>query len=158
MYKLWKKIILYWRRKRKTKTAKGRTKKKHEEELKQRQKQYEEAHKYDRIDSLYDEEMKKINNEYDNVFSKYKSSGYKEGAPLKSLKPKFKIMSKDLYNKKNGKIEIPNCSICLQKIKSGQMIYLLPCKHLLHNVCGDSWFKNKTECPYCRRYVYYTPW
>ena len=45
--------------------------------------------------------MKKMNKEYDNIFSKYKS-GYKEDVPLKSLKPKFKIMNKDLYNKKNG--------------------------------------------------------
>ena len=103
MYKLWKKIILSEEEREKLKQQKEEQKKKHEEELKQRQKQYEEAHKYDRIDSLYDEEMKKINNEYDNVFSKYKSSGYKEGAPLKSLKPKFKIMSKDLYNKKMEK-------------------------------------------------------
>ena len=40
-------------------------------------------------------------------------------------------------------MDIPNCSICLQKIKSGQMIYLLACKHLLHKICGDDWFKKK---------------
>ena len=79
-----KKLFYTEEEREKLKQQKEEQKKKHEEELKQRQKQYEEAHKYDRIDSLYDEEMKKISNEYDNVFSKYKSSGYKEGAPLKS--------------------------------------------------------------------------
>ena len=53
------------------------------------------------------------------------SYGNNKDISLKSLKPKFKIMSKDLYNKKNGKIEISDCSICLKKIKSGQMIYIL---------------------------------
>ena len=42
------------------------------------------------MDSLYDEEMKKINAEYDNIFSKYKSSSNKESAPLKSQKPNLK--------------------------------------------------------------------
>ena len=69
--------------------------------------------------------MKKTNQDYNNIFSKMNSYGNNKDISLKSLKPKFKIMSKDLYNKKNGKIEISDCSICLKKIKSGQMIYIL---------------------------------
>ena len=84
-----KKVFYTEEEREKLKQQKEEQKKKHEEELKQKQKLYEEAQK----ESLYNEEMKKRDEEYNKIFSKYKSSG---DAPLKTLKPKFKIMSKDL--------------------------------------------------------------
>ena len=101
------------------------------------------------------EEMNKINNDYNEIFFLLDSYGNNKNMSLKDLKPKFQLMNKKLYEKRNGKLEAPICAVCLKKIKSGTMIYLLACKHILHKPCADDWFKTKTECPYCRRYVYF---
>ena len=60
-------------------------------------------------------------------------------------------MTLNLYNKKNDKLEPPDCCICLDEILYGQFIYLLSCNHLFHTECAYKWFKKKSECPYCRK-------
>ena len=124
-------------------------------ELKIEQKKDSARDYLNQLEILHQEEMNKINNEYNEVFSKLDSYGKISNISLKDLKPKFQLMNKKLYIKNNGKLEPPNCAICLKKIKSGQMINLLACKHIFHKTCSDEWFKNKTECPYCKRYVYF---
>ena len=47
--------------------------------------------------------MKKTNQDYNNIFSKMNSYGNNKDISLKSLKPKFKIMSKDFIIKKTEK-------------------------------------------------------
>ena len=141
------------------KNTESKPKQKKFKELTQEQKEEQEKEKERNykiyLDYLHEQKMQEINDEFNKIFSKKNIYDNLQNFSLKELKPKFKMMKKELYNKKNGKLEAPKCGICLNKIKSGQMIYLLACKHIIHKVCGDDWFKKKTECPYCRRYVYY---
>jgi len=39
------------------------------------------------------------------------------------------------------------CTICLAKIKEGQMARELPCSHVFHKNCVDKWLKTNSRCP-----------
>lgn len=41
-----------------------------------------------------------------------------------------------------------NCAICWEKMESARK---LPCTHLFHNSCLQSWLEQDTSCPTCRR-------
>ena len=44
------------------------------------------------------------------------------------------------------------CSICHEDIKEGERVCLLSdCNHGFHNTCINKWFKEKHECPVCRK-------
>ena len=68
---------------------------------------------------------------------------------LNKLK-KFKMSEK--YCKKNnkGKLELPNCCICISDINKGEETVLLPCGHMFHWKCCYSWLKENNTCPVCR--------
>ena len=68
---------------------------------------------------------------------------------LKKLK-KFKLTEKYCKNDKKGKLELPNCCICLSEIEIGKEAMLLPCGHLFHYKCSYNWLKNNNTCPMCR--------
>jgi len=40
-----------------------------------------------------------------------------------------------------------NCAICWEKMESARK---LPCTHLFHNSCLQSWLEQDTSCPTCR--------
>jgi len=40
-----------------------------------------------------------------------------------------------------------NCAICWEKMESARK---LPCAHLFHNSCLQSWLEQDTSCPTCR--------
>jgi hypothetical protein len=42
------------------------------------------------------------------------------------------------------------CSICLEKFKSGSSITILPCGHVFTTNCIDEWFCKELTCPECR--------
>ena len=42
------------------------------------------------------------------------------------------------------------CSVCLAKYKQGETVSALPCKHIFHDDCIQSWFRNNDSCPLCR--------
>ncbi|KAL1567014.1 RING-type E3 ubiquitin transferase [Salvia divinorum] len=47
-----------------------------------------------------------------------------------------------------------SCTICLQKIKNGQVGRWLPrCKHTFHVECIDGWLMRQASCPICRTHV-----
>ena len=52
--------------------------------------------------------------------------------------------------KKNGKLELPNCCICQCEIELGKEIVLLPCGHMYHWDCCLQWLKTNNTCPICR--------
>jgi hypothetical protein len=41
------------------------------------------------------------------------------------------------------------CAICLETLKAGNWISLLPCGHIFHTQCVFAWFYQKRVCPYC---------
>ena len=68
---------------------------------------------------------------------------------LKKLK-KFNMNEKYCKKDKNGKIELPNCCICLTEIQKGENTVLLPCGHMFHWKCCLTWLKKNNTCPMCR--------
>ncbi len=77
------------------------------------------------------------------------SSGPTEDKSLKKLK-RFQLTNKYCKKGKNGKIELPNCCICLSEIAKGQETVLLPCGHMFHWKCCLNWLKKNNTCPMCR--------
>ena len=63
---------------------------------------------------------------------------------------KFKLSDKYCKKAKGGKLELPNCCICLNEIKKGKETILLPCAHIFHYKCCLEWLKNNNTCPMCR--------
>lgn len=77
-----------------------------------------------------------------------------------------RVLSESLNNQANDKnknIEIDikprlvkhtkRCSICQEKITSGQQTIHLKCKHYFHYECINEWVKHKTSCPNCRKEI-----
>ncbi|XP_039121378.1 probable E3 ubiquitin-protein ligase RHG1A [Dioscorea cayenensis subsp. rotundata] len=46
--------------------------------------------------------------------------------------------------------EAVSCMICLEEFVAGVEVKRLPCSHLFHGGCIDSWFVRKDSCPLCR--------
>jgi len=68
---------------------------------------------------------------------------------LEKLK-KFSMNEKYCKKDKKGKIELPNCCICLTEIQKGEKTVLLPCGHMFHWKCCLTWLKKNNTCPMCR--------
>ncbi|KAF2239535.1 hypothetical protein EV356DRAFT_528130 [Viridothelium virens] len=49
----------------------------------------------------------------------------------------------------------PNCLICLEDYKIGDICYLLPCRHMFHLLCMAPLWREKPngECPMCRKSI-----
>ena len=45
--------------------------------------------------------------------------------------------------------EDPTCSICLCEYEKGENLTMLPCKHVFHQDCINSWTEHNTRCPLC---------
>jgi len=53
------------------------------------------------------------------------------------------------------KVNIDNCSICIDDYKEDTKIRQLKCLHIFHKKCIDQWLlSNNKFCPYCRDIVY----
>lgn len=48
-----------------------------------------------------------------------------------------------------GLHEEPSCSICLCEYERGEKVVRLPCDHLYHEACLNSWTTAHTRCPLC---------
>ena len=49
--------------------------------------------------------------------------------------------------------EQSNCAICIDVLKTGQMIKALNCTHKFHSKCINDWLKVKLKCPLCKQSV-----
>ncbi|ONK77474.1 uncharacterized protein A4U43_C02F6910 [Asparagus officinalis] len=44
------------------------------------------------------------------------------------------------------------CAICLEDYSTGERLRILPCRHMFHAICVDSWLTSwRTFCPVCKR-------
>ncbi|XP_020252136.1 receptor homology region, transmembrane domain- and RING domain-containing protein 1-like [Asparagus officinalis] len=44
------------------------------------------------------------------------------------------------------------CAICLEDYSTGEKLRILPCHHMFHAICVDSWLTSwRTFCPVCKR-------
>ena len=50
---------------------------------------------------------------------------------------------------KPGYDEEPHCSICLGEYEEGEQLAKLPCAHIYHDECINSWCSNHIRCPLC---------
>jgi len=48
-------------------------------------------------------------------------------------------------------VQTDECAICLSQFGRSDDVVDLPCKHTFHRDCVLRWFREKTECPVCRR-------
>ena len=53
------------------------------------------------------------------------------------------------YSGKTGE----NCAVCLSELLQKQQVKKLPCKHIFHPKCINSWMKQKLICPCCKARV-----
>jgi hypothetical protein len=49
--------------------------------------------------------------------------------------------------------EAANCAICIDVLKTGQMVKALQCTHKFHSSCINTWLKQKLACPLCKQSV-----
>ena len=52
-------------------------------------------------------------------------------------------------NDKGFEEDGPHCSICLGEYEDGEKLVRLPCHHIYHDDCLESWTANHTRCPLC---------
>lgn len=45
------------------------------------------------------------------------------------------------------------CAVCLGHLQQGEEVRRLPCEHLFHRQCIDSWLGKSLQCPVCRQVV-----
>ena len=67
------------------------------------------------------------------------------GSKIIKEKPKLKKlkMSKKLWVKNDkGKLEVPQCCICINNMKVNEEVVKLKCKHLFHFKCLDKWIES----------------
>ncbi|KAI3877490.1 hypothetical protein MKW92_051397 [Papaver armeniacum] len=72
----------------------------------------------------------------------------KRGLDVKVIEtfPVFK--HPDVKNVEN----VLECAVCLSKFDDGDLLRLLPCKHVFHTGCVDRWIVSESStCPVCRR-------
>lgn len=43
------------------------------------------------------------------------------------------------------------CAICLEPLNTGDPCRLLPCNHIFHTECTDTWLQDRFSCPTCRQ-------
>ena len=46
-----------------------------------------------------------------------------------------------------------DCSICLSTIGKNETVYDIPCSHIFHKHCLNTWIKRKNTCPLCRQKI-----
>ena len=68
---------------------------------------------------------------------------------LSKLK-KSKLTKKYCKKDKKGKLELPNCFICLSEAELGKEAMLFPYGHLFHYKCSLNCSKINNTCPMCR--------
>jgi len=46
--------------------------------------------------------------------------------------------------------DLAECEICLEEYKNGEELKRLPCMHIFHSKCIESWLATESVCPNCR--------
>jgi E3 ubiquitin-protein ligase RNF115/126 len=49
------------------------------------------------------------------------------------------------------------CSICMDEVKIGEEVTVLPCKHWFHPQCVGAWLIEHDTCPHCRKGISQNP-
>lgn len=46
--------------------------------------------------------------------------------------------------------EDTTCAICMETLKTGEMVKSLQCSHKFHSKCINNWLLQKLQCPLCK--------
>jgi Ring finger domain len=74
-----------------------------------------------------------------------------EGMDKNSLNSIKKIKFQKVPNLKEEEEE--KCPVCLLEFEDQEQVKQLPCGHLFHEGCIDSWLVRNSKCPICKRDV-----
>jgi hypothetical protein len=66
---------------------------------------------------------------------------------------KYEEKKKNSSKKEDESATPDSCAICLDDLKSGQMIKALQCSHKFHSTCINFWLKQKLKCPLCKERI-----
>ncbi|XP_014668282.1 PREDICTED: RING finger protein 150-like [Priapulus caudatus] len=47
-------------------------------------------------------------------------------------------------------MEFDSCAVCIENFRAGDVIRILPCKHIFHKSCIDPWLLDQRTCPMCK--------
>ncbi len=71
-----------------------------------------------------------------------------QGVARSNLQHLEEVQFKKSKNVKPGEEE--KCSICITELEDGEKIRRLPCKHIFHTSCVDTWLVQNSHCPICK--------
>jgi hypothetical protein len=54
------------------------------------------------------------------------------------------------YTRECDFITETSCCICFEDYFPGMIMHMLPCNHILHNICLQAWYNKSQTCPMCR--------
>jgi hypothetical protein len=60
------------------------------------------------------------------------------------------LLTKEFCKQSSGKVELPNCCICISEIQLKQKLIFIKCGHMYHDTCLIEWHKKNKNCPMCR--------
>lgn len=72
---------------------------------------------------------------------------------LLSMEEKNRIPTTPYCHPESGKMDVTECCICLADFEVGETVRKLPCSHLFHPACIDTWLEFNTLCPLCKQDV-----
>ena len=76
------------------------------------------------------------------------------GSVSKGLtKNQIKKIPKVIYNKYRFSDEDNKCVVCQYEFKNGEEVTQLPCGHLFHSDCVDTWLSKNKVCPMCHKEI-----
>lgn len=80
--------------------------------------------------------------------SRWQSFAYKELRDKQESRRSSYGNVKQLEESENSEEE-PHCSICLGEYEEGEALFKLPCTHVFHAECINSWCSSHSRCPLC---------
>ena len=76
------------------------------------------------------------------------------GSVSKGLtKKQIKKIPKVIYNKNKFKGDDNKCVVCQYEFKNGENVTKLPCGHLFHSECVDTWLSKNKVFPMCHKEI-----
>lgn len=81
----------------------------------------------------------------------YEEEEYEEEPPRPSPEQIAMLINSIGDFKHDGKGTQDTCVICLERLKKGEMVKVLPgCTHRFHSKCINKWLKECQKCPLCK--------
>jgi Ring finger domain len=81
--------------------------------------------------------------------SRWLSFAYKELRDKQESRLSSSYGSLQQQDESENSEDKPHCSICLGEYEEGEALFKLPCGHIFHAECINSWCSSHTRCPLC---------